>query len=175
MVLSAFTFFHVVLSLAGIGAGLGVLYGLINRKPMDSWHRWFLWTTVATSVTGFMFPVHQFMPAHGVGMLSLMLLAVAIYARSSKYLAGVWSRTYTVTGMLALYLNVFVLFVQLFQKVPPLHALAPTQSEPAFQLTQLTVLVVFMGLIVLATIRSGHGAEREWNKRTSAAVAGRSR
>ncbi len=172
MLLSAFTFFHVILSLAGIATGLVVLYGLINRKPMDTWHSWFLWTTVATSVTGFLFPVKEFLPSHAVGILSLLLLAVAIYARNSRRSAGAWPRIYAATGMLALYLNVFVLFVQLFLKVPVLHALAPTQSDPAFQLTQLTVLVVFMGLIVLATIGSGTVGERELNRRAAATAAG---
>jgi hypothetical protein len=50
----------------------------------------------------------------------------------------------------ALYFNVFVLIAQLFAKTPALKELAPTQSEPAFALTQLLVLVLFVGIGVAA-------------------------
>jgi hypothetical protein len=53
----------------------------------------------------------------------------------------------------ALYLNVFVLVVQSFMKVPALKALAPTQTEPPFLVAQSVVLVVYLGLTVLATKR----------------------
>jgi len=143
MVLTAFTVFHVILSLVGIGSGLVVLYGLLTSRWFERWTIVFLTTTVATSVTGFLFPVHKFLPSHGVGILSLILLSIAICARSVFHLAGAWRRTYVVTATLALYLNSFVLVAQLFQKVPPLKALAPTQSESPFKIAQLVVLVIF--------------------------------
>jgi hypothetical protein len=55
--------------------------------------------------------------------------------------------------MVAQYLNVFVLIVQSFMKVPALKALAPTQTEPPFKLTQLVVLGIFIVLTLVASIR----------------------
>jgi len=55
--------------------------------------------------------------------------------------------------VIALYLNVFVLIVQLFQKVPALKAIAPTQSEAPFKVTQLVALVLFVVLASFAAIR----------------------
>ena len=153
MILSAFTFFHVVLSLAGIGSGLVVLYGLLTSKRLNGWTALFLTTTAATSVTGFLFPVQHFLPSHAIGILSLIVLATAIVARYRFRLAGAWRRTYAVTAVIGLYLNVFVLIVQLFLKVPSLKAIAPTQSEPPFQMAQLTGLLLFAVLAVRAAIK----------------------
>jgi hypothetical protein len=52
-----------------------------------------------------------------------------------------------------LYLNVFVLVVQSFEKVPALKAAAPTQKEPPFLVAQLAVLALFVVLTVLAVKR----------------------
>ena len=145
--------FRVVLSLVGIGSGLVVLYGLLTAKPLDGWTKIFLTTTVATSVTGFLLPFHGFTPAIGVGLVSLTILVVAILARYRFRLAGAWRRTYVITSVIALYLNVFVLIVQLFMKVPPLNAIAPTQSEPPFQITQVAVLILFVVLGVRAAMK----------------------
>ena len=106
-----------------------------------------------TSLTGFGFPIAKVTPGLVVGGLSLVILAVAIFARSGRKLAGPWRAIYVVTALLALYFNVFVLVVQLFEKVPALEALAPTQSEPPFAVTQLVVLAAFVGLIVAAVLR----------------------
>jgi hypothetical protein len=151
--LSAFTFFHVLLSLIGIGSGLVVLYGLLASRRFDRWNSLFLTTTAATSVTGFLFPFHKFLPSHGVGIISLIVLAIAIPARYARHLEGGWRKTYVITAALALYLNVFVLIVQLFEKVPELKALAPTQSEPPFVVTQFVVLLLFTMATILAAIR----------------------
>jgi hypothetical protein len=151
--LPAFTFFHVLLSLVGIGSGLVVLYGLLASRRFDRWNALFLATTTATSVTGFLFPSHKFLPSHGVGIISLIALAIAIPARYARHLEGGWRKTYVITAALALYLNVFVLIVQLFEKVPELKALAPTQSEPPFVVTQLVVLLLFIMVTILAAIR----------------------
>lgn len=146
MLLTAFTIFHVLLSLIGIGAGLVVLYGLLSSKPLDGWVNTFLATTVATSVTGFLFPFHGFLPSHAVGIVSLIVLALAVLARYRFQVAGAWRRTYVISSVVALYLNVFVLVVQLFRRIPALEALAPTQSEPPFQVAQLGVLLLFVCL-----------------------------
>ncbi len=119
-------------------------------KSYSRWTVLFLVATVATSVTGFFFPFRGFTPAFAVGILSLILLAVAIYALYVRKLAGVWSRSYLLTALLALYLNFFVLVAQLFQKTPALKELAPTQTEPPFGISQGLVLVVFVVLGVTA-------------------------
>ena len=148
--MTTFTFVHVVISLAGILSGLVVLFGLIAGKRLDGWTALFLITTVATSVTGFMFPFHKLLPSHVVGAISLMVLAIAILARYSRHLAGGWRLTYVISAVIALYLNVFVLIVQLFEKVPALNAMAPTQSEPPFKITQVVVLAIFVVLGIFA-------------------------
>ena len=153
MLLSAFTFFHVVLSLVGIGAGFVVVYGLLASKRLNGWTSLFLITAVATSVTGFLFPFHGFLPSHGVGIVSLIVLTIAIVARYRFGLAGGWRRTYALTAVVALYLNVFVLIAQLFLKVPALKAIAPAQSDPPFQITQLIGLLLFTVLAIGAAIK----------------------
>jgi hypothetical protein len=160
MILSIFTFTHVVISLVGIFSGLVVAYALINAKQLDRWTSVFLWTTVLTSVTGFMFPFHGFKPSYTVGVISLIVLALALFALYRRHLEGGWRRTYVISAMIALYLNVFVLVVQLFRRVPALNALAPTQTEPAFKITQLLVLLVFAALTVLATTKFRHAQLR---------------
>lgn len=86
--LAAFTLFHVVLSLVGILAGFIVAFGLLSAKRLDGWTALFLVTTVLTSVTGFLFPFHRLLPSPILGVLSLLLLAVAIFARYGRKLAG---------------------------------------------------------------------------------------
>jgi hypothetical protein len=153
MILDAFTIFHVVLSLVGIVSGFVVVFGLLASKRLDGWTALFLTTTVATSVTGFFFPFHGFTPAYAVGTVSLIVLAIAILARYRFRLAGGWRRTYAITAVIGLYLNFFVLIAQLFMKVPALRAMAPTQSEPPFQVTQLAALVLFVVLGIRAAMK----------------------
>jgi len=138
-----FTVIHVVLSLVGIVAGLVVAGGLVAGKRLDGWTGLFLATTVLTNVTGFFFPFTTFIASHGVGVISLLILPVVIYARYAKNLAGAWRRVYVAGAVFALYLNVFVLVVQMFRRLPALLASAPTQQEPAFLVTQLGTLVLF--------------------------------
>lgn len=147
------TFVHILLSLIGILAGFIVLVGLLTARQLYGWTALFIWTTVATSVTGFLFPFHKFLPSHAVGILSLVILTIAIYALYGKHLAGAWRKTYAVTAMIALYLNVFVFIAQLFMKVPALKALAPTQTEAPFKEAQLAALLSFVVLTILAAIR----------------------
>jgi hypothetical protein len=153
MILRAYTIVHVLISLAAIVAGFVVLFGLLANKRLDGWTKWFLITTVATSATGFGFPLYHFGAPHVVGIISLIVLAIAIYARYPRQLAGAWRWIYIVSASVALYLNVFVGVVQAFQKVPALQVLAPTQSEPPFQLTQLVTLLLFIVITVIAAIK----------------------
>lgn len=148
--MTTFTFVHVVISLVGIFSGLIVAFGLLAGRGLSRMTALFLVTTVATSVTGFMFPYHGFTPGIGVGILSMVVLAVAVYARYSRHLAGGWRRSYVITAVIALYFNVFVLVVQLFEKVPALHVLAPKGSEPPFAITQVVVMALFIVLGIFA-------------------------
>jgi hypothetical protein len=154
MSLATYTFVHVLISLIGIGSGFVVLYGLITGRLLNRWTAVFLATTVATSVTGFAFPFTHLLPSHIVGIISLVVLAIAIWARYREHLAGGWGRTYVICASIALYLNSFVAVVQAFQKVPSLRALAPTQSEPPFAVVQLAVLALFVLLGTIATRRA---------------------
>jgi hypothetical protein len=148
--LEAFTLVHVIISLIAIVSGLLVLFGMIGGKQLNTLHGLFLITTVLTSLTGFFFPFHGVTPAIILGVLSLIVLAIAIFARHGRHLAGSWRRTYAITASIALYFNCFVLVVQSFMKVPALHALAPTQKEPPFAIAQLTLLVIFIVLTIAA-------------------------
>lgn len=144
---------HVALSLIGIFSGFVVVFGLLAAKRLDGWTVLFLVTTVLTSVTGFFFPFHHFLPSHAIGIISLVVLAVAILARYPLQLAGAWRRIYVVTAVITLYLNVFVLIAQAFMKVPALKAMAPTQSEPPFLVAQLLCLVLIVVLAIFAAIK----------------------
>jgi hypothetical protein len=149
MTTSTFTLLHVLISLTGIGSGFIVVYGLLTGKRLDGWTAIFLATTVLTSLTGFLFPVEHVLPSHVVGVISLVVLAVAILARYPLHLNHAWRFVYVVCAVLALYLNSFVAVVQSFLKVPALKALAPTQKEPPFLIAQLIVMAIFIGLGIL--------------------------
>jgi hypothetical protein len=144
--LPMFTLIHVVISVLGIIAGLVVVGGLVAGARLDGWTAFFLATTILTSVTGFGFPLTKVSPPHVVGALSLVVLAVCLAARYWKQLEGGWRATYVTTAVAAVYLNVFVLVVQLFVKTPPLAQLAPTQQEAPFAVTQALVFFLFVWL-----------------------------
>jgi hypothetical protein len=150
MSLATYTIVHVIISLVGIGSGLIVLFGILNGKLPSPWNGLFLLTTVLTSVTGFFFPYTKITPGIILGVLSLITLAIALFALYARHLSGGWRRTYAVTALIALYFNVFVLVAQLFEKVPAIHALAPTQTEPPFKIAQLLLLILAIVLITLA-------------------------
>lgn len=150
MSLATFTLVHVVISLLGIASGFVVLYGLLSGQRLDGWNAFFLVTTILTSVTGFFFPSEHFGPPHVVGVLSLIVLAIALAARYAFHLAGKWRSIYAITAIAALYFNVLVGVVQAFQKIPALHDLAPKQTEMPFVLTQLLVLGLFIALGIKA-------------------------
>jgi hypothetical protein len=148
------TLAHVVISLIGLTTGFVVIWGLLNGRRLDGWTALFLGFTVATSVTGFIFfPFNGMTPGIVIGIISLVVLAVAIFARYPRQMAGPWRRVYVVTAVIAQYLNFFVLIVQSFMKLTPLHDLAPTQSEPPFAVVQLVALVAFVALGVFSAIR----------------------
>jgi hypothetical protein len=147
---SDFTQFHVFLSLIGIFAGIVVVLAMLASIRLPVLTAVFLLTTVATSVTGFMFHFAGFGPPEIIGVISLIVLGVAILAHYGYKLAGSWRGIYVATAVLALYLNVFVGVVQTFQKVPFFHALAPTQTELPFALAQGVVLIAFVALGIAA-------------------------
>ena len=155
-VLKLFTQFHVLISLLGILAGFGVIFGMFGNDPLPAWTAVFLIMTVATSATGFLFPFTKLLPSHIVGIISLVVLALGIYARYGAHLAGSFAWIYVVCAVLSQYLNFFVLIVQSFQKVPALNKLAPTQTETPFKISQGVALLLFVGLGVKAVL-SFHG------------------
>jgi hypothetical protein len=147
--ITTFTLLHVLVSLVslvGLVAGLVVVGALISGRHLGGWTTTFLVTTVLTNISGFGFPVPRFLPSHWVGVVSLLILPVAILALYGKRLAGRWRTIYVVGAVAALYLNAFVLVAQLFQHTPALRALAPTQRELPFAATQLFVLAMFVVL-----------------------------
>jgi hypothetical protein len=147
------TLAHVAVSLVGLVAGCVVLAGLFRRQQLDWWTSLFLWTTAATSASGFLFPVDRILPSHVLGVISLLVLGAAYAARYRYAMRGAWRAVYAATAVASLYLNVFVLIVQLFLKVPALHQLAPTQAEPPFAIAQGITLLAFIALGVMATLR----------------------
>jgi len=148
--LSTFTIVHVIISLIAIVTGFIAVFGMLTGDRMASWTAIFLGTTILTSVTGFGFPFDKVLPSHIVGAISLVFLAVALFAVYVKHLAGAWRWIYVVSAVVALWFNVFVLIVQSFMKISVLKALAPTQSEPPFQIAQGAALVLFVVLAILA-------------------------
>jgi hypothetical protein len=152
-IMVAFTLFHVALSLIGIVAGFVVIWGFLTAKRLDAWTMIFLSATILASVTGFLFPIERFTPAHAVGILSLAALGLAVVARYPMRMAGPWRATYVVAAAISQYLNFAVLIIQSFQKVPVLNALAPTQAEAPFMVTQLIVLGFFIALTIVSIFR----------------------
>jgi hypothetical protein len=140
--LSQFTVLHVLISLVGIAAGLIFFAMLSAGRWLSLWNGLFLLFTILTSVTGFMFPPKPIGPPFIFGVVSLLLLAVSLYALYGRKLKGPWRIAYLVTALLAQWLNMVVLVVQSFQKIPELNALAPTGAEPAVLAGQGLVLLI---------------------------------
>lgn len=156
MTLATYTLVHVLISLVAIASGFVVVYGLLTGKRLDKLTALFLITTIATSLTGFGFPFIELLPSHIFGIISLVLLVPTLYARYSRNLAGAWRWVYIVGAVILLYLNVFVLIVQLFIKVPAITALAPTQTELPFVLAHGAALLLFIALGFFS-VRRFHG------------------
>ncbi len=155
MSLATFTTLHVIISLIAIVAGIIVMFGLLGSNKMPGLTAIFLLFTILTSATGFLFPVEKLLPSHIIGILSLVLLAIACIALYGTKLSGAWRWIYVVTALLSLYFNVFVLVIQSFLKIPALTALAPGNppSGPVFAVVQGVVLVFFVLMIIGATRR----------------------
>ena len=156
---ATYTLLHVLISLAGIGSGLVVMYGLLTSKLLERWTTVFFVTTAATSLTGFAFPFKAVTPGIVIGVLSMIVLAIAVAARYGLHMEGAARWIYIVTASIALYFNVFVFVVQSFEKVSVLHALAPTQKDPPFTVAQLIVLAIFIAVTTMAVKRFHVGAE----------------
>ena len=155
--MSLVVFVHVIISLIGIAAGFVVMFGMLGSNRMPGWTAIFLLLTILTSATGFLIPpllFEKLLPSHMIGVLSLILLAVACFALYGQKLSGSWRWIYVLTALLAQYFNVFVLVIQSFLKVGPLHALAPSvpPSEPPFAIVQGIVLVFFI-IVIIGAIR----------------------
>jgi hypothetical protein len=154
MSLATFTLLHVIISLIAIVAGIVVMFGMLGSNRMPGLTAIFLLFTILTSATGFLFPFEKLLPSHMIGILSLVLLAIACIALYIMKLSGAWRWIYVLTALISLYLNVFVLVIQAFLKVPALHALAPSvpPSEPPFAIVQGIVLVFFV-IVIIGAIR----------------------
>lgn len=150
--LAGFTVLHLVISMIAIALGFVVAGGLLSSNKLPIWTALFLITTILTNVTGFLFPLTKLLPSHIVAIISLVLLAVAVYALYGQGLVGKWRPVYVVTSMLALWFNVFVLIAQSFQKVALLNVYAPTGTEPPFAIAQAIMLAFFI-IVIVAAIR----------------------
>ncbi len=162
MSLSTFVLVHVIVSLVGIAAGFIVMFGMLGSRRMPGMTAIFLLLTILTSATGFLIPpllTEKLLPSHMIGVLSLILLAIACYALYGQKLSGSWRWIYVLTALLAQYFNVFVLVIQSFLKIGPLHALAPSvpPSEPPFAIAEGIVLVFFI-IVIIGAIRRFHPA-----------------
>lgn len=151
MSLRAFTQFHVAISLIAIASGLAVIVGFLTNKKLDRTTLLFLITTALTCITGFFFPFHGVTPGIVLGVIGLVSVAISVVTRYQLHLA--WRKSYVIAACASLYFNVFVLVVQLFEKVPALRAVAPTQKEPPFAIAQLVVLTAFIVLTVVSVRR----------------------
>ncbi|HVE16333.1 MAG TPA: hypothetical protein VNB29_06330 [Chthoniobacterales bacterium] len=154
--MDTFTLIHVLISLAGIAAGFVVLGGWLCARHLRGWTALFLFMTAATSITGFFFPFKEVTPGIVVGALSLVVLAIALFALVVKKALGGWETVYVIAATVALFFNFFVLIAQSFQHTPALKALAPTQSEPPFAIAQLLVVTLFiiLGIGAVRTMRA---------------------
>ena len=153
MSLDTFVLVHVIISLIGIVAGLVVMFGMLGSNRMPGLTAIFLLFTILTSATGFLIPPlvsEKLLPSHMIGLLSLILLAIACIALYVMKLSGSWRWIYVLTALISLYFNVFVLVIQSFLKIPALTALAPGNppTGPVFAAVQGIVLVFFVVMII---------------------------
>jgi len=148
--LPLFTFIHVLITLVAIATGFIVLIGLLTDKALGTTTAVFLLFTALTNVTGFLFPIKGLTPALILGMISTVVLLLAVAARYSFHLRGLWRPTYVISAVTVLYFNVFVLIVQSFQKLPALHGISPNIAQG----TALVLFIVTGGLAVMRFQRS---------------------
>jgi hypothetical protein len=154
MSLATFTMVHVIISLIGIVTGITVMFAMLRSHAKPGMTAIFLLTTILTNATGFLFPFTQLLPSHMIAILSLVLLAIACLALYGMKLAGAWRWIFALTALISLYLNVFVLVIQSFLKIPALTALAPGNppSGLAFAVLQGIVLIFFV-VTIFGTVK----------------------
>jgi hypothetical protein len=152
-ILAIYTLLHVAISLVAIGSGFAVMFDWLRGRENSRWTSLFLTMTILTSVTGFGFPAPRLTPAHVFGVVSLIALGMAVYGLYTRKLSGNWRTTYLVAALFSQYLNVVVLIVQSYQKLPVLRSLAPTQTEPVFLATQALTLIAFLVIGVRLVFR----------------------
>jgi uncharacterized membrane protein len=160
--MSTLVLIHVLISLVGIVTGLVVMFRMLGSDRAGGLTAIFLIFTILTNVTGFFIPpflYDKFLPSHAIGILSLVLLAIACLALYGQNLAGKWRWIYVVTALISLYLNCFVLVIQSFLKIPALTALAPGNppSGPVFGVVQLIVLA-FFAFMTFRAVKQFHPA-----------------
>lgn len=146
MSLTLLTIIHTLISVAAIIAGIVVIADLLRGRDSGGWTHLFMATAFLTSATGFLFPFTVFLPSHGTAIVALLVLAVTLPARYRLR----WPATYAVGAVASLFLLIFVAIAQVFAKVPSLRAVAPTQSEPPFLITESITLAIFVVIGVLA-------------------------
>jgi hypothetical protein len=168
MSLHAFTVMHVIITLIAIATGFVVMVGMLGSRKVSGWTAIFWLTTLLTSVTGFMFPIHGFTPALGVGSVAMIVLAIGLLALYVKHLAGAWRWIYAITAVISLYFNVFVLIVQSFQKISFINPLAPVVGPPFagatnthFAIAQGVALLFFVGMGIATAIKFRPGLTKE--------------
>ena len=149
--LPTFTALHVAIGLVAIVSGfVALLVGPLGSRKAAALTALFLATTLATSVTGFMFPFTRLGFGHITGALTLVALVPTLLALYRYRLAGPWRRVYAIGAAVALYLNVFIAVLQAFGKMTALQPLAPTPAAPPLLATQLVVMALFVALFLLA-------------------------
>jgi len=165
MSVATFTLLHVLISVVGVVAGAAALGEMIAGRRLGVWNTVFLIATAATSITGFFFHSASFGPPHVIGVISIVVLSIALFAFKVRDLAGIWRPIYAVAATVALYLNAFVGVIQAFQKLSALKELAPTQTEPPFLLAQSLLLIAFavFGFVAAKRLpRSEHGVSDQF-------------
>jgi hypothetical protein len=165
MSVATFTTVHVIISLIAIASGFIVIFGMIGSHRLPKLTALFWVMTVLTTVTGFMFLlvpglVKGFTPAMATGVVATVAFVIALVALYVKNLYGRWRWIYAVTAVMSLYLNIFVLVVQSFQKLKILNPLAPSLGPPfaapqdfQFAASQGAALVIFVVLGVIAALK----------------------
>ena len=152
--LGLFTAVHTSLSVIALLSGALTIRHLFRGSAESMSVYIFLVTAAATSVTGFYFPFHGMTPALGVGIVAVWVLAWTLFAQLLARQSAFWVVNFAVGLVVSEYLLVFVAIAQAFNKVPALHAMAPTLKEAPFGAAQFVVLVIFVLLAIVVARRS---------------------
>jgi hypothetical protein len=142
MFVDTYTSIHSILSLLALVLGLVVLLDFFGVRIPSLITGLFLLLAFLTSATGFGFPFNGILPSHVVGVLALIAFAAAAYGRYIANFAGLWRSIYVIGIVASEFFLAFVGVAQAFGKITALNALAPTQSEPPFAITQLVLLLI---------------------------------